>query len=451
MKKNDSVAVHSDQNLQITQDLLPQPFNWRGKVWVGTLAFICLVGLFFYIQQVRNGLGITAMRDYSTWGIYIANFVFFVAISLVGSLISAILKLSGAKWSTPLTRISEMIAVAAIIFAALVIVIDMGRPDRFLNVVFHARIQSPITWDVLVITTYMVISILLLYLPMLPDLALMRDEYKSVPAWQQKMYKILALGWNNHPDQYKIMHRSTRILAFLIIPVAFGIHTVTSWLFATTLRPGWDSSNFGPYFVSGAFMVGAGGVITAMYIFRTHYKLEKYLTDKHFDYMGRLLVLLSLVYLYFNINEYFVPAYKMKALESAHLEELFYGDYAPLFWSVQVFGMIIPIIVLMFKKGRKPLPMFVIAILVIIGAWFKRFLIVIPTLSHPFIPMDRVPESWQHYIPTFKEWWITAATLAGALLIVTLLARLFPAVPIVETIAENNAESPGQLSSVKNT
>ncbi len=436
-KKSVTLAGDADRVETISRDLMPKPFGWSGKIWVGVLSIIFLLGLFFYVQQVWYGLGITAMRDYSTWGIYISNFVFFVAISLVGSLISAILKLSGAKWRTPLTRISEMIAVASIIFAAIVIIVDMGRPDRFLNVILHARIQSPITWDVIVITTYLVISLLLFYLPLIPDLAFMRDRMKGIPAWQQKMYKILALGWKSDPGQEKILRRSEQILAILIIPVAFGIHTVTSWLFATTLRPGWDSSNFGPYFVSGAFMVGAGGVIAAMYIFRTHYtNWEKYLTDKHFDYMGRLLVLLSLVYLYFNINEYFVPAYKMKGQEAEHLNALFFGNYAPLFWSVQIFGMVLPIVLLLFPKGRKPLPIFLISILVIVGAWFKRFLIVIPTLSHPYIPMDRVPESWQHYIPTFKEWSITAGTLAGALLIVTLMARLLPAIPVVETIEE---------------
>lgn len=425
-----------DQSEEIIRELMPRPFGRIGQVWVALLIIICAVGLFFYIQQVRDGLGITAMRDYSTWGIYIANFVFFVAISLVGSLISAILKLSGAQWRTPLTRISEMIAVPAILFAAIVIVVDMGRPDRFLNVIFHARIQSPITWDVIVISTYMVISLLLLYLPLIPDMALLRDRAKDLPKWQQKLYKVLALGWNNHPEQVKILHRSELYLSILIIPVAFGIHTVTSWLFATTLRPGWDSTNFGPYFVSGAFMVGAAGVIAMMYIFRTLYKFEKYITEKHFNNMGKLLVLLSLLYLYFNVNEYFVPAYKMKAFESDHLKALFYGRYAPLFWAVQIFGMIIPIIVLLSPKGRRPLPMFIMSIFVIVGAWFKRFLIVIPTLSHPYIPMTRVPESWQHYFPTFKEWWITASTLAGALLIMAILSRLFPIIPVVEEIEE---------------
>lgn len=421
---------------QLNQDLLPRPFKIYGKIWTGTLIFLTLVGLFFYIQQLREGLSITAMRDYSTWGIYISNFVFFVAISLVGSLISAILKLSNAAWRTPLTRISEMIAVAAIIFAAIVIVIDMGRPDRFLNVIFRARIQSPITWDVIVISTYLVISLLLLYLPMLPDLAMMRDRFAGIPRWQRSLYRALSLNWKSTPEQKEILEKCIRILAVAIIPVALGIHTVTSWLFATTLRPGWDSSNFGPYFVSGAFMLGAGAVIVAMYIFRKFYRLDAYFTDDHFDKMGKLLVLLSLVYLYFNINEYFIPAYKMKPHEIEHLNELFYGEYAPLFWLVQIGGMILPIVVLLFKKGRRPLTLAIISVLVIVGAWFKRFLIVIPTLSHPFIPMDRIPEAWQHYSPTLPEWFITIGTLAGALLIVTALVRIFPIIPIVETAEE---------------
>lgn len=441
MKNKPSSRNQSDA---ITMDLMPRPFGRLGHIWVAALLIICAIGLYFYVEQIRFGLGITAMRDYSTWGIYIANFVFFVAISLVGSLVSAILKLSGVAWRTPLTRISEIIAVASILFAAMVIVVDMGRPDRFMNVLLHARIQSPITWDVIVITTYLVISLLLLYLPLIPDLAILRDHHKGVSNWQHNLYKMLAMGWHHLPEQEKILRRSEQILAILIIPVAFGIHTVTSWLFATTLRPGWDSNNFGPYFISGAFMVGAGGVIAAMYIFRRAYRLDSYLTDKHFDYMGRLLVLLSLVYLYFNINEYFVPAYKMKAAESAHLKELFYGSYSPLFWSVQIFGMVVPILVLMFRRGRKPFPMFIIAILVVVGAWFKRFLIVIPTLSHPFIPMTRVPETWQHYIPTFKEWWITGSTLAGALLIITFLSRFLPIIPIAETIEHEEAARKGK-------
>jgi molybdopterin-containing oxidoreductase family membrane subunit len=430
---------------QIIKDLMPRSFGLYGKIWVVLLVVIMVTGLFFYYQQIRKGLVITGLRDYTIWGIYIANFVFFVAISLVGSLVSAVLKLTHVHWRTPLTRISEMIAVGAILMAGLVIIVDMGRPDRFLNVIFHARIQSPITWDVIVITTYLFISALLLYLPLLPDLALMRDRLKSIPKWQQKLYRFMANNWKDTPQQHRILNKAVTILSVLIIPVAFGIHTVTSWLFATTLRPGWDSTNFGPYFISGAFMVGAGAVIAAMYVFRKFYQLERYITLDHFDKMARLLVLLSLVYLYFHINENFIPAYKMKGSETAHLKELFTGAYAPLFWSVQIGGMIIPIILLLFRKGRTPTPMFIIAIMVIVGAWFKRFLIVIPTLNHPYFPMDQAPEAWRHYTPTFAEWCITSSTLAGALLIVTLLVRFFPIIPVVETIEEKEQtqEDPG--------
>ncbi|MEP6796096.1 MAG: NrfD/PsrC family molybdoenzyme membrane anchor subunit, partial [Saprospiraceae bacterium] len=434
-------AKLQEHHEQVAKELMPRKFGTYGMMWLTLLILVAGTGLYYYIQQLRNGLIVTGLRDYTIWGIYIANFVFFVAISLVGSLVSAILKLTNVKWRTPLTRISEMIAVASIMFAGLVIIIDMGRPDRFLNVIFHARIQSPITWDVIVITTYLFISLLLLYLPMVPDLAYMRDRLKNIPKWQQKMYAFMANNWKNTPEQRKILNKAITILSVLIIPVAFGIHTVTSWLFATTLRAGWDSTNFGPYFISGAFMVGAGAVIAGMYVFRNFYHYEKYITLDHFDKMGKLLVLLSMVYLYFNVNEYFIPAYKMKGSESAHLNELFTGVYAPLFWSVQIGGMVIPILVLLFNKGRKPLPMFVISVMVIVGAWFKRFLIVIPTLNHPFFPKDDAPAAWSHYTPTVAEWFITAGTLAGALLVVTLLVRFFPIIPVIETIEEENEQS----------
>ncbi len=430
------ISYTSKQKLQdqIVEDLSAGPESPSIKWFTYGLVALVILGLIFYIKQLQQGLGITAMRDYTTWGIYISNFVFFVAISLVGSLISAVLKLSGASWQTPLTRISEMIAVAAIILAAIVIIIDMGRPDRFLNVIFHARLQSPITWDVIVIATYLVISILLLYLPMIPDLALLRDKWKDRSDWKKRLYTWLAINWVGSKEQEHILERSVKILLIIIIPVAFGIHTVTSWLFATTLRPGWDSTNFGPYFVSGAFMVGAGAVITAMYFYRKSRKLEHYITDDHFDKMGKLLLILSFVYLYFNVNEYFVPAYKMKALESGHIRDMLYGEYAPIFWTVQVLGMIVPIIILFFRKGRKPKPMLIVSLLVIVGAWFKRFLIVVPTLSHPYIPTDRLPRNWLHYFPTVEEWSITIGTLAAAILIVMFLSRIFPVIPIVETL-----------------
>lgn len=415
--------------------LLPRKFGKWGKVWFVALILITLWGLYAYIQQLRHGLSVTGMRDYAFWGVYISNFVFFVAVSLVGSLMSAILKLTGAKWSTPLTRISEMIALAAIVMAGIIIIIDMGRPERLVNIFLHGRLQSPITWDVIVISTYLVISFLLLLFPLLPDLAILkRNEHSS--GILQKIYRFWSFNWVGSPEQEKILKKSIQIMSVTIIPVAFAIHTVTSWLFATTFRPGWNSTNFGPYFIAGAFVAGVGGVIVLMYVLRKTYNLEKFITDMHFDRMAKLLVLLCLVYLYFNINEYLVPGYKMSGEEGEHILEVLTGHFAILFWLVIIGGLVLPIFVLLTKKGRKPLPVFIVGLVVLVGSWWKRYIIVTPTLLHPFMPMEGVPESWHHYSPSFMEWSITIGSLAAAMLIITLMVRFFPIIPIYETLEE---------------
>lgn len=420
---------------KLIEDLAPKKFGKLGQIWVGFLLVVIACALFAYYQQLDKGLVITNMRDYALWGVYISNFVFFVAISLVGSLVTAILRLSGATWSTPLTRIAEVIAVAAIIMAGLTIIIDMGRPERIYNIFLHGRLQSPIIWDVLVISTYLFISVMLLFFPVLPDFAILKKYYEKQPKLS-KWYGIFSLNWKGNKEQVTLYNKSINTLSILIIPVAFGIHTVTAWLFATTYRPGWDSSNFGPYFIAGAFVAGAGAVVVIMSVLRKAYHLEAYITDLHFDKMGKLLVLLCLIYLYFNVNEYLVPAYKTTTEEAEHLYSLFLGDYAFLFWSAIIGGLIVPIIVLLFKKGRKPLPLFLVGILVVVGAWWKRFIIVTPTLLHPFLPIQGVPETWHHYFPSALEWTITFGTLASSLLIMTLLFRYLPIIPIHETAEE---------------
>ena len=424
---------------RIIDDLLPKKFGWRGKIWVVALLLVCAVGLIAYIRQLSKGLIVTSMRDYASWGIYISNFVFFVAISLVGSLITAVLRLTNVKWSTPLTRIAEIIAVSAITFASIIIVVDMGRPDRFYNLFIHGRLQSPIIWDVIVITTYFFISLLLLYFPLLPDFNIMLKFKKEAGNRLDKVYAFLGSFWKNTPQQKKISRRSVNILSITIIPVAFAIHTVTSWLFATTYRPGWDSTNFGAYFISGAFLVGAGAVLVAMYVFREAYKLEHYITINHFDRMGKIVVLLALIYLYFNVNEFLVPAFKMKKTDADHLLGLFTGEFSTVFWFAISTSMFLPILILINRKGRRPLPAFVAGVLVVVGSWFKRYIIVTPTLLHPFLPMRDVPEAYRHYFPSWEEWAIAMGSLAGMLLIITFFARVFPIIPIHETITEFEA------------
>jgi Ni/Fe-hydrogenase subunit HybB-like protein len=414
--------------------------RFAGKVWIRIVILLGIVGLFSYMTQLRNGLGVTAMRDYSAWGMYIGQFVFLVAVSLVGSIIAAMLKLLGITWATPITRIAEIIAVAAVMFAAVTIIIDMGRPERLLNVFLHARVQSPIFWDVFVVNTYLIISIILLYLPLIPDIAMMRDKLTDRPRWQRTMYRLLSVNWHGTEEQWRILKRSIRTMMVLVIPVAFGIHTVTSWLFAVTSRAGWHSTIFGPYFVSGAFMVGCAAVIVAMYIFRRAFRIQDYITIHQFNMMGKLLVLVSILYLYFNINEFLVPWYTQQRLEFAHLQELFTGSEALYFWGTMVFGIFIPIILMLFRKMRAPRPLFIIAVVVVLGAWLKRMLIVIPTQFHPQFPIQNVPNEFHHYIPTWHELAVTGLTMAGVFLIITILVRVFPVFPIWEVAEENGID-----------
>jgi molybdopterin-containing oxidoreductase family membrane subunit len=403
------------------------------RFWFFILIMFAGVGLWGWIIQVKNGLGVTGMGDYVSWGLYVANFVFFVAVSLVGLLISSVLQLLKFSWARTISRAAEQIAIASVALAGIIIVMDMGRPDRLLNVFFHGRFASPIVWDLTVVSTYLAISVLLFYIPLIPDLALLRDRpAPGIPAWKLKLYKILSLGWKGNPMQYKTVAHAVRVLMILIIPIGLSIHTVTSWLFAATLRPGWDSTIFGPYFVIGAFVAGTAALIILMYVYRLRYGLKEYYEDVHFDNMGKLLVLVCLVYLYFNINEFMVPVYKMKLADGVHLKTLFSGGYAFLFWFVQIVGLILPILLIVMKFFRKPLPLTIISVVVLVSAWFKRYLIVIPTMEHPFLPVQNVPEHFHHYTPTSTEIMIMLFSFFASLLIISVLAKLFPVITIWE-------------------
>jgi Ni/Fe-hydrogenase subunit HybB-like protein len=422
---------------QLTTDLTSHIKITRGfMLWMGFLVIGLFVCLYAYIQQLKYGLGVAGIRDYVSWGMYIATFVFFVATSLIGMLISAVLGLAGAKWITPVARIAEIIAVAFAAVAGLVIVMDMGRPDRLAYVFIYGRFQSPILWDVTVVTTYFVLSSLLLLLPLIPDLAIISRNPERIPSWLRQIYKILSVNWTDKPSQNKILQRCFKILLILIIPMALSIHTVTSWLFAMTSRAGWDSTLFGPYFVTGAFVSGTAAVIIAMFVFQRNYRLHDYITDKHFSNMGKLLVLVMLVYLYININEFLVPGYKLKTAESAVLHDEFSGRFAFMFWAVQIGGLILPIILVLFNRMRKPLPLMIISIAVILGAWFKRYIIVVPVQEHPYLPIQYVPYNYKFYTPTLTETAITLFSFFLVLIIITVLSKFLPVVPIHETAKE---------------
>lgn len=410
---------------------LLQPLTNYSKAYyafIGLLLSIVGLGAYAYSVQLRNGLVVTAMRNNVLWGLYITNFVFFIGISHVGALMSAILRLSGAEWRKPITRMAEAITACSLAMGALMPIVDLGRPDRILNLLAYGRIQSPILWDFISIGTYLTGSLVFLLLPLIPDIAMLRDRLSAVGALRRKIYGLLSFGWSGTADQYARLEKAIGIMTVLIIPIAISVHTVVSWIFAMTLRVGWNSTVFGPYFVAGALLSGVASVILAMAIFRRFYHLEEYLTPRHFRNLANLMLAMIVVYVYFTLNEYLTPAYKWQTAEGQLLGMLFTGDYSILFLSVQVVGLAVPAVLILLPRTRTILGFSVASALIVAGMWIKRFLIIVPTLAR-----SQVGEFWATYNPSWVEWSITAASIAGFILLYTVFSRVFPIISVWET------------------
>ncbi len=248
-------------------------------VTAAVLGAVVLWGVFAYYLQLRYGLGRTGLNRPEYWGIYIICFVFFIGISHAGTLISAILRVSQAEWRRSITRSAELITVLIIGFGAIQPILDLGRPDRLLNVIFHAQWRSPLLWDVVSIGLYFMSCTIYLYVPMLPDLAIIRDSGIKAP----RLYRFLAAGYRDTPAQRARLERVIGVLAIAVIPIAISVHTIIGWIFAMTLRPMWHSTIFGPYFVVGAIYSGIAAILIAMVVLRRAYRLEQYFKEIHFD------------------------------------------------------------------------------------------------------------------------------------------------------------------------
>lgn len=428
--------------------------SWRFYAWAAFFAVVALWGLYGYITQLRQGLVVTGMRDQISWGLYIANFVFFTGISYGGTLISAILRVTDSGWRHPITRLSEAITVFALCIGGPMVIIDLGRPERMLNLFTHGRIQSPILWDVIAVSTYLAGCALYLYLPMIPDLALL-SEKQELSAWRRKLYRWLTFGWTGTAPEQKLLEKCISRMAILMIMLAVSVHTVVSWIFAMTLRPGWNSSIFGPYFVMGAIYSGSAAVVVSMYVLLRMLHLEDYLKPAHFRNLGMLLLTFSLLYLYFNINEYLTSTYKVEAAEKLLLRQLFFGDYAILMWGDLTLSILVPLLMiggaLIFKRLRPYTPGIVTAasILIIVGAWAKRYLIVVPSLSTPYLQNPGLPFDWVHYRPTWVEWSVTFGGVAVFMLMYMMFTKVFPMVSIWETRHDNVPVQPATIAATQ--
>src|SRR5574341_10456 len=312
--------------------------EWKFWSVVVMLSVFVGIGVIAYIQQVQEGLGKTGMQRPVYWGMYMTNFIFFIGLSLAGTFISAILRLVGAEWRRPITRIAEAVTVFSLVNAAIQIIIDMGRPDRLVFVVLYGRLQSPILWDVLIVTLYLMSSAFYLFLPLIPDIALLRDNMpgEGAAGWRYPLYRILALGWRGNAEQWRRLEKSISIMAILIIPVAVSVHTITSWLLATTVQPGWHSTVFWPYFVVTAIFSGIAGLFLVMTGVRWSLGLEKYITLHQYHNLSLLFVTMGIIWGYFTYTETLVLVAGQQTMEFPVLASKLWGTHAPSFWLMLI-------------------------------------------------------------------------------------------------------------------
>jgi Ni/Fe-hydrogenase subunit HybB-like protein len=390
---------------------------------VGVLVAFILWGAIAYLTQFGEGLGVTGLHQPVSWGFYVTNFVFFIGISHAGTLISAILRLSKAEWRRPITRMAEVITVMVLFIGAGQILIDLGRPDRIMNIILNGRYQSPLLWDATSISAYLTASTFYLYIPMIPDIAILRDRLGK----RKLLYTVLALGWQGTEHQQKILNRAIAVMAVLVIPIAVSVHTVVSFVFSMTLQPMWHSTIFGPYFVVGAIFSGIAALIVAMVAFRKAYGLQSYLKPIHFRYLGQLLLIMSLLWFYFTFAEYLTGYYGGEPEEMKVFWAKFAGRFWPFFWGMALTNFVIPVLCLA-RLGRRTIGKVLIASFsVIIGMWLERFIIVVPTLSNP-----RLPFGQGVYWPTWVEWGELAGSFALFALFYILFTKVFPVISIWE-------------------
>jgi len=406
-----------------------RPIARTGKGFVFTviaLLAIVLWGAYAYSCQLQHGLGVTGMNRPIFWGIYIASFVFFIGISHAGTLISAILRVCHAEWRRPVTRIAEAITVFALFIGASQVIIDLGHPERILNIVEHGRFQSPLIWDVVCISTYLIASITYLYLPLIPDLALCRDRLTTASQFKKRLYRTLSLGWTGTETQKRRLNYAIAVMAVAIIPIAISVHTVVSWIFAMTIQPMWHSTIFGPYFVVGAIFSGIASLIIAMAIIRKVFHLEAYIKPLHFNNLGLLLLTMNALWFYFTFAEYLTTFYGDEPHEMVVFTSKLNGEFAPFFW-VMIALMTSAFLLLAIKKTRTITGVLVASVFINIGMWLERFTIVVPSLSRP-----RLPYQWGVYSPTWVEWSILGGSVAAFILLYVLFSKIFPIVSVWE-------------------
>src|SRR3990172_431876 len=410
-----------------------QTTSW--KFWVVFAILSILVATcFFYAwgYMTVEGLGVAGVMRPAYWGIFLVNTVFWIGISHAGTFISAIPRVFKAEFRRPFTRAAELMTTFGLIQAGFSIFMHLGRVWLFYWLMPYPNermlwpnMHSPLTWDLLAITTYLLSSTMYLFLPLIPDLAMARDR---ATGWQKTFYKILALGFRGTEGEWTHLRTAMNIFAFAIIPVMFSVHTIVSWDFAMATRPGWSSTVFGPYFVIGALHSGMGAVAIVLFIMRATMKhMDYFIRAEHFEAIGKLMLIISMGWAYFFFNDYIVQWYGGDKWTDILLHWHESGPMSWMFFSMLIVNIAVPWLILWNKKWRStPWLLASVGLLINVGMWFERYIIIPVSLS-----INRMPFTWKLYFPRI-EIFLTIGTFAMFLLFYLIASRLIPLIPVWE-------------------
>ncbi len=405
-----------------------------GRIWWLLFALASAGVVLFFVSwgtQLVRGVGVSGLNDPVGWGLYITCFVFWVGIAHSGTLISAILFLFRAPWRQSVYRAAEAMTVFAVMTAGFFPLIHLGRMwhgywlfpypnSRFL----WPNFKSPLVWDVFAVTTYFTVSATFFLLGSIPDIAAARDGSTGL---RKRFYRTISLGWRGTDRQWHHFGKAYILLAALAAPLVLSVHSVVSWDFAMAIVPGWHSTIFAPYFVAGAIYSGVAMVITLVVPMRKFWHLEKYLTVKHFDALAKLCLLTGMIVFYSYLQEYFLSWYGASVVERASFWNRMFGPFWWASWNMLICNGFVPQL-LWFKRIRHSIPaLWVISILVNIGMWLERYVIIVTSLSHEYEPF-----AWGLYRPSLVEWAILIGSFAWFGFWFLIFTRVLPPVAISE-------------------
>ena len=393
-------------------------------VWIG-----CFLFPWFY--QLNYGIGAAGMNHPTVWGTYLASFVFWIGLSHSGTLLSCVLHITNSEWRKAMYRSAEAMTLFSLMVAAMMVMVHVGRP-WFIHwavpypnqMELWPNFRSPLMFDVMAITTYVTGSMIFIYMGSIPDFAAVRDRTEG---WRHHMYVLLSLGWRGTDREWHRLGWAYTFLAVLIIPLAVSVHSIVSWDFAMSTVPGLHQTIFAPYFVVGAIYSGTAGIVTVMFLLRKYMGFEHFITKLHFDNLGKLLLVLSLIWTYINVLELFTGWYSGTSTEYEQLKYKLFGYYAPLYWEMILFCAAAPLLLISKKFRTSFVPMLILSIAINIGMYTERFLIIATTLSRQYLP-----ETWRVYVPSLVELSILVGSVAMFTTLFLIFVKVFPSVSIYE-------------------